>query len=254
MVKRSRTKDRYKSDEVLAAQVSKIKEEHPFWGYRRVWAWLRYREGQRINEKRVYRVMREHDLLCPKKLRRQLASRTPRSKPRADRPNQYWGTDMTKIYVAGHGWVYLVLTLDWYTKKIVGSHVNVLCRSSEWLAALDEAVNRQFPGGVRGKGLRLISDNGCQPTSNAFHTYCCQTDIEQIFTSYNNPKGNADTERMMRTIKEELLWLHEWTHPDEVSEAVSAWIEQYNETYPHSSLGYQSPLAREAAYFQGAAA
>ena len=35
--------------------------------------------------------------------------------------------------------------------------------------------------------------------------------IEQIFTSYNNPKGNADTERMMRTIKEEVLCLNEFS-------------------------------------------
>ncbi|MDI6714307.1 MAG: hypothetical protein QMD43_04675 [Thermodesulfovibrio sp.] len=34
--------------------------------------------------------------------------------------------------------------------------------------------------------------------------------IEQIFTSYDNPKGNADTERVMRTIKEELIWLNEF--------------------------------------------
>ena len=32
-------------------------------------------------------------------------------------------------------------------------------------------------------------------------------DIEQIFTTYNNPKGNAETERMIRIIKEEVLWL-----------------------------------------------
>jgi hypothetical protein len=30
------------------------------------------------------------------------------------------------------------------------------------------AVNRQFPAGVRGHELHLMSDNGCQPTSKAF--------------------------------------------------------------------------------------
>jgi hypothetical protein len=29
-------------------------------------------------------------------------------------------------------------------------------------------------------------------------------EIKQKFTSYNNPKGNADTEKMIRTMKEEL--------------------------------------------------
>ena len=39
---------------------------------------------------------------------------------------------------------------------------------------------------------------------------CSNLDIQQVFTSYNNSKGNADTERMIRTMKEELFWLREW--------------------------------------------
>ena len=54
-----------------------------------------------------------------------------------------------------------------------------------------------------------MSDNGCQPTAVSFMTACGRMEIEQAFTSYNNPKGNADTERMIRTLKEELLWLQE---------------------------------------------
>lgn len=32
---------------------------------------------------------------------------------------------------------------------------------------------------------------------------------KQVFTSYDNFKDNADTKRVMRTIKEELLWFEE---------------------------------------------
>jgi len=71
------------------------------------------------------------------------------------------------------------------------------------------AVSRQFPAGVREQGLHLMSDNGSQPTSVAFMKVCRRLDIDQAFTSYGNPKGNADTERVFRTMKEELLWLHE---------------------------------------------
>ena len=42
------------------------------------------------------------------------------SKPRVKHPNEYWGIDMTKFMVESVGWVYLVVVLDWYTKKIVG--------------------------------------------------------------------------------------------------------------------------------------
>ena len=72
--------------------------------------------------------------------------------------------------------------------------------------------------------------------------------ITQAFTSYNNPKGNADTERLMRTLKEELLWLREWTSPLELEQAIGAWIEWYNTRYLHSALGYWTPCEVEQQY------
>ena len=65
--------------------------------------------------------------------------------------------------------------------------------------------------------------------------------IKQAFTSYNNPKGNADTERFMRTLKEELVWINEWTSPTAFFKALDQWIKQYNNSYLHSALGYMPP-------------
>jgi putative transposase len=75
-------------------------------------------------------------------------------------------------------------------------------------------------------------------------------DIEQIFTSYNNPKGNAETERFMRTLKEELLWLEEFAGLDEAQDKLSAWIDFYNQRYLHSALGYKSPMDYEQLYHE----
>ena len=66
---------------------------------------------------------------------------------------------------------------------------------------------------------KLISDNGCQPTSGAYMKACSQLKIKQIFTTWNNPKGNADTERVFRTLKEDLVWTHEWTLPFQFQQA-----------------------------------
>jgi putative transposase len=66
------------------------------------------------------------------------------------------------------------------------------------------AVNQQCPAGARGQGLALMSDNGCQPTSLACVEACSTLGIHQAFTSYNDPKGNVDTERLTRTLKMEL--------------------------------------------------
>jgi transposase InsO family protein len=75
---------------------------------------------------------------------------------------------------------------------------------------------------------------------------CAALGIHQAFTSDNNPKGNADTERFLRTLKEELVWLHEWTSPTVFFDALDRWIADYNECYLHSALGYRSPEAFEA--------
>jgi putative transposase len=187
----------------LLPRIQALKAEHPFWGDRRIWAYLRFVEQQPVNKKRMLRLMREHHLLVSPNVKLK-AKRTPmRSQSKPMQPNDWWGLDLTKVLVEGFGWVSIVVALDWYTKAIVGYHASLQCRAHQWLAALDLAVNRQFPDGVREQGRSLMSDNGCQPTSVAFMQACNTLGIQQAVTSYNNPKGNADTERVMRTLKEE---------------------------------------------------
>lgn len=101
-----------------------------------------------------------------------------------------------------------------------------------------------------GQGLKLVSDNGCQPTSRSFLKVTATLEIEQIFTSFNNPKGNAETERFLRTLKEELLWLEEFVSLEEAHEKISAWLNFYNTRYPHSALGYKSPLEYEQIFLE----
>jgi putative transposase len=226
-------------NEAIVGRLRELKGEHPFWGYRHCWAHLRYVDRLEVNKKRVYRLLKAHHLLATQ-TKHEVARVSSRPKPRPDRPKQWWGIDMTKVLTES-GWAYLVLVLDWYTKQIVGYHCGPRATASDWLAALDQGLNRQFPDGVRDRGLHLMSDNGSQPTAEAFMKACSFLGVCQAFTSYNNPKGNADTERLMRTIKEELIWLREWRDASELSAAVGRWIEQYNDGWLHSALGYRTP-------------
>ena len=70
---------------------------------------------------------------------------------------------------------------------------------------------------------------------------CATLGITQAFTTYNNSKGNVDTERTMRTIKEELFWLWEWHSLEHLANALSDWIEFFNTMYLHSTHGWKTP-------------
>jgi len=249
-----KTKER---NRFLLERIRGLKTKHPFWGYRRIWAYLKYREGLNLNKKRIYRLMKEEKLLVSKDTRVK-AKRTKfpyKSKPKPTRPNQIWGMDMTKILIQGIGWVYLHIVLDWFTKKIVGYNLSFTSRTIDWLNALNTGLNNQFPYGIRDTlngTLYLVSDNGSQPTSIKFMQACKDLNIKQIFTSYNNPKGNADTERVLRTLKEDLIWIKEFTSPGELWQDLEKWIYSYNTIYPHSSLNYKTPLQFEEDYYRDA--
>lgn len=229
------------TNQVLVEKLKELRLEHPFWGYRRMTAWLKYREGLTVNRKRIHRLMRENGLLV-EQVRHKAVRTSQRSKPKATRPNQYWGIDMTKFVLGSLGWCYLIVVLDWYTKEIVGWNLSLRAKTSEWKEALDRALCEKFPWGVRGQGLNLVSDNGSQPTSVAFMRDTAELGINKIFCSYDNPRGNAETERVIRTIKEEVLWLNDFGSFEEAGATIGAWIgEDYNRLYVHSALGYRSP-------------
>ena len=107
--------------------------------------------------------MRESNLTVKPNTRLIAKRVSERPKPRDNRPKEYWGIDITKV-ISKTGWVYVVIVLDWYTKKIVGHYSGKQARTAEWLEALNKAVNREYPHGARGNNLKIISDNGSHPT------------------------------------------------------------------------------------------
>ncbi len=212
-----------KRNSLVVERIKELKADHPFWGHRRIWAHLKYIDGLEANRKRILRLMQRYRLVVKPNTRLKAVRTSGRSKPRPTRPYEWWGIDMTKVMVEGFGWMYIVVALDWYTKRIVGYYAGVQSQSKHWLEALDGAVNGEFPDGV-------------------------EMGVKQAFTSYGNPKGNADTERVFRTMKEELLWLREWHSPFELTDALGKWIESYNRSYLHSTLGYKSPMKFQEEY------
>ena len=119
-MKRRRSQSRIDQDAPILARINAIKSDHPLWGYRRIWAYMRYRNGVIVGKNLVYRLMGENKLLVPKKRRLRAKRYSTRPKPKPKVPNQYWGMDMTKVRLSIWGWIYVHCVLDWYTKEIIG--------------------------------------------------------------------------------------------------------------------------------------
>ena len=238
-------------DQDIISEIKKFKADHPFWGYRRIWANLNNDLAVNYNKKRIYRIMKSNNLLLSKENNNK-ALRTQKSKPIPSKPNHWWGIDMTKIKLNYVGWVYITIIIDWYSKKLVGYHIGLQSKACDWMESLDMAVHNQFPDGIRKykHNLCLMSDNGCQPTAHSFKENCKTLGINLVFTSYCNPKGNADTERFMRTMKEECLWINEFESFEELKATLTNWIRNYNAKYLHSSLKYKSPEDFEEKFFK----
>jgi transposase InsO family protein len=140
-------------------------------------------------------------------------------------------------------WYYLVIVLDRFTKEIISYRLSLQSKSRDWQEALEAAVTKRFPKGIKNSLLELlylISDNGCQPTSLSYMKVTSDLGIKQIFTSWSNPKGNADTERVIRTLKEDLNWCYDWDHPFDFQRALDKWVNNYNQDFPHQNLGYRT--------------
>ncbi len=60
------------------------------------------------------------------------------------------------------------------------------------------------------------------------------------------PTGNAVAERVIRTMKEEVVWVRDWETAEELRVALVAWQHRYNTQRPHQALGWRTPAEYRA--------
>lgn len=222
----------------------------PTYGYRRIWANIRFKDEISVSKNTVYKYMKKLGLLQKVRFKSKF-KRKLKEKPEVSGPNQYWQTDMTLFYEDTGTPIYMIDIIDVWSREIVGYHLSYRATTEKWLKALDVALQNNFPDGTKGLDARLVvgTDNGCQPTSKSYRGTCKALDIDQYFSGYKNPKENAFIERFHRTIKEECIWLNHFSSLSEARDSISNFIEKYNENRLHSALGYRTPIDVKEQYF-----
>jgi putative transposase len=220
-------------DDVEAA-IIEVAERNPTDGYRIVTAWVQRKLGRAVNRKRVLRVMRERKLI-------QRRTHEPRRRRpgffQVERPGQLWHLDMTSIWVAEHGWVYLNAIIDCCTREIVGWQLSLRCRAIEAIAVIEQAVLEQaiLPG-----TLTLGTDNGSAFTARATRLIISALGLTHRRGGYRDPESQAFIESWFRYLKERCVWRHEFETLEQAREVIAAYINHYHDR-PHSRLDYRTP-------------
>lgn len=87
---------------------------------------MTYVDGLKISKHRVERLMKQHNLQMKKNIKLKVIRRTDTKKLKPSRSNWWWGADMTKVMMERLGWVYVVIIIDCYTKKVFGHCAGVV--------------------------------------------------------------------------------------------------------------------------------
>ena len=229
-------------DLTLMRRIDELHLELPFYGSRRMMFALNG-EGQKVNRKRVQRLMRLMGIeaLVP---RPGTSKAAPGNKiypyllrgVSITEPNQVWATDITYIPMA-HGFLYLVAVIDWASRAVLSWQLSNTMDTRFCLEALDEALRKY------GKPKIFNTDQGAQFTSEAFTGRLLAAGIAISMDGRGRFMDNIFIERLWRSVKYEEVHLKAYADGREARAGIGAWMAFYNEKRPHQAMDNQTPMA-----------
>lgn len=245
------------ADMDLRDAIQRIALAWPSYGRPRITEELR-RQGWQVNPKRVYRLMREDNLLCVRK--RKFVVTTDSNHGRRIYPNlardlvltgvdQLWVADITYIRLAEE-FVYLAVVLDAFSRRVIGWALDRTMEDDLTVAALQMALSQRtvLPGLVH------HSDRGSQYASGDYTDLLNNYGIAISMSRKGNPWDNAACESFMKTLKYEEVLRNEYRDLADARASIREFLEKvYNEKRLHSALGYRPPVEFELMQKEAAA-
>lgn len=150
------------------------------------------------------------------------------------RPNHVWAADITYLPMA-RGFVYLVVIMDWASRKVLTWRVSPTLTSDFCVAALEEALHRF------GHPEIFNTDQGTQFTSADFLNVLRAHQIQISMDGQGCWRDNVFVERLWRSVKYEEVYLHAYETVSDVRAGLSRYFTFFNQRRPHSALLRRTP-------------
>jgi putative transposase len=211
----------------------------PFYGSRRMTAWLRT-QGHAVNRKRVRRLLGVMGLeaIHPRP-RRRGDGRPHRVFPyllrgvTVGRANQVWSADITYVPLPA-GFMYLAATIDWFSRYVVAWRLSNTLDGAFCCEMLDAAL-------ATGAPEVFNTDQGVQFTAEAWTGRLETAGVAVSMDGRGRAADNVFVERLWRSVKYEDVYLKGYERVPELECGLRAYFGFYNGERLHQSLDYRTP-------------
>ncbi len=240
-----RSKQYHKAcDEELCKKIKVIIEERSTYGYRRVTARLngelRKENAPLVNHKKVYRIMKQKQLLLQKPNRK--PERAHVGKVHTIQSNVRWCSDAFSIQCLNGEQLHVAFSIDTCDREVMRYVAST--RGIDGKAIRDlmlETVEYRFGTLKVGHKVQWLTDNGSCYTARETVAFGKELGLEIRTTPVRSPESNGIAEAFVKTLKRDYAWLSNLTDAKAAMAQLPNWIEDYNERAPHKALGMQSP-------------
>jgi transposase InsO family protein len=245
---RDRPRQRYhKAGDIdLLPALRRLVDERPTYGYRRITALLnreRAATGQeRVNHKRVYRLMKVHSLLLAKHTAVR-PGRTHDGKVIVMAPNLRWCSDGFEFTCWNGEVIRAAFVIDACDREAIAwtAVANAGVSGSDIRDMMLEGVEKRF-GDIRAPHpVEWLSDNGSPYTAADTRNFAAQLNLVSCFTPVASPESNGMSEAFVKTFKRDYVKVNPIPDARTALDLIDGWFEDYNENHPHSGLNMRSP-------------
>jgi len=212
-------------------------------GYRLMTSYLK-RDGFTINHKKLYRIMKEANLL-------KLDDRIDRSgsgrnfvkfrKVKTERPFECLEMDIKMVWIPSAGKnAYLLSVIDVHTRRILIDLFSYSIKQEQVIELLSKLfMQYQYP-----ENIVIRSDNGSQFIAKNVREYLGLIGVDQEFTHIATPEENAHVEAYHGILRKEVFQRFEYRTFGEIEKILKEYVLFYNQERLHGLLGRITPMEK----------